>query len=612
MSAPLNDVGLAAFDSAARGSRDDLTGLSASTLVAGVFCGLAIGVKYPALVLTGLFTRRPIISPLVDRAWRSRTCWLRRWARGGIHGGSRRRGRYLRAYSTREIPSIRSSRAGSAVRGSRKSSRRSSVPLAPIPGSSRRARPADARAGAVRQLRPPVRAGLPALLPGPPPRARVAWRAPDCRLGYLFLVLCMTQRQSMRFLLVALGPMSVGVAYLGARWTSAAPYPPRYYVIPVVVLGLETGLSVTGARGRAGAVLGKETIQEFLGRNEPTYRVGRWVRHLPASARLIGQDLAGSTSPRHYPLELAHRRRTDWAGARVPPRTSTPEEGRLHPRHALPAVPQEAVEFDPTLGRMLARGCPAAVRSIARISPIPTESCDDTPSTSSSITPWPGEPKSLMSQRHPTLGELRATVQKGRHREIGNWLARRWGRPSAIYGTWLAVRLGLSAHQVTLAVLLRGSLGGAVAIGTGTDGGLPHRRRAGASRLLARSRRRPGRSLAQVPRAWMASITTTSCTISSQSGRLGFALGYGLACTVGPPGLGPRRVRDRGGVVPARASTMTAATRRSSSGSRALTSSYRVAGGSGGKPAPPAPWPRHGLGMLTWPAYKLCANRTWS
>ena len=44
-------------------------------------------------------------------------------------------------------------------------------------------------------------------------------------------------------------------------------------------------------------------------------------------------------------------------------------------------------------------------------------------------------------------------MQKGRHREIGNWLARRWGRPSAIYGTWLAVRLGLSAHQVTLAAL---------------------------------------------------------------------------------------------------------------------------------------------------------------
>src|SRR5947208_486984 len=58
-----------------------------------------------------------------------------------------------------------------------------------------------------------------------------------------------------------------------------------------------------------------------------------------------------------------------------------------------------------------------------------------------------------MSPSYPTLAELRLTAQKGRHREIGNWLARRVARPSAIYGTWLVVRLGLSAHQVTLAAL---------------------------------------------------------------------------------------------------------------------------------------------------------------
>ena len=65
-----------------------------------------------------------------------------------------------------------------------------------------------------------------------------------------------------------------------------------------------------------------------------------------------------------------------------------------------------------------------------------------------------------MSHGHPTLAELRATVQKQRHREIGNWMARRVARPTAVYGTWLAVRLGLSAHQVTLAALAA-SLGGA-------------------------------------------------------------------------------------------------------------------------------------------------------
>ena len=74
MSAPLNDVALAAFGTAAivawtrmldRPSR-------ASTLVAGVFCGLALGVKYPALVLAGF-------SPWPSFCGR---CWIRRGDQG--------------------------------------------------------------------------------------------------------------------------------------------------------------------------------------------------------------------------------------------------------------------------------------------------------------------------------------------------------------------------------------------------------------------------------------------------------------------------------------------------------------------------------------------------
>ena len=56
-----------------------------------------------------------------------------------------------------------------------------------------------------------------------------------------------------------------------------------------------------------------------------------------------------------------------------------------------------------------------------------------------------------MTRERPTLAELRMRAQKRKHREIGNFLARRYARPTAIYGTWLAVRLGLSAHQITLA-----------------------------------------------------------------------------------------------------------------------------------------------------------------
>ncbi len=74
-----------------------------------------------------------------------------------------------------------------------------------------------------------------------------------------------------------------------------------------------------------------------------------------------------------------------------------------------------------------------------------------------------------MSHRRPTLAELRARAHKGRHREFGNWLARRIGRPTAIYGCWLAVRLGLSAHQVTC-LALGSSLAAAGLIATGQRG----------------------------------------------------------------------------------------------------------------------------------------------
>ena len=79
MAAPLNDVSLAAFGVAAflawtrcfdRPSR-------ASTVVAGAFTGLAIGVKYPALVLAGLLTAATLLRPVLDPAWRSRRAAIR-------------------------------------------------------------------------------------------------------------------------------------------------------------------------------------------------------------------------------------------------------------------------------------------------------------------------------------------------------------------------------------------------------------------------------------------------------------------------------------------------------------------------------------------------------
>ena len=207
-----------------------------------------------------------------------------------------------------------------------------------------------------------------------------------------------------------------------------------------------------------------------------------------------------------------------------------------------------------------------------------------------------------MSAAAPTIAELKARVQKDRHREIGNWLARRVARPTAVYGSWLAIRLGLSAHQVTL-IALMSSLAAACAIGTG-------------NRLLFVI----GVALAhlgfwldhvdgQVAR-WRGTVSLDGVYLDylmhhAANLTLGFALGYGLAVRFDDPrwtiagfaiGLG------WAGLSLHNDCRYKAFFQRLKS----AAGSYRVDGGGGGRPQPPAPWPLRGRAALTWPAFKAC------
>ena len=232
-----------------------------------------------------------------------------------------------------------------------------------------------------------------------------------------------------------------------------------------------------------GLVAGRESAESLLARREPTYVVGRWAaRTCPRPRTLIGQDHRGFYIPRPYTMELAHRRRTGLGRHGESPGEIVArlrDSGFTH-LMLCPPVPETAVEFDPTLGRLLApwlagpgpvyredltdgdgvlRRYAIYELSDERLASAPREvPHDERDHADDEATDAPRD--------RPTLAELRARVQKGRHREIGNWLARRVARPTAVYGSWLAVRLGLSAHQVTAAAWLA-SLAAAVAIGTG-------------------------------------------------------------------------------------------------------------------------------------------------
>jgi hypothetical protein len=206
-----------------------------------------------------------------------------------------------------------------------------------------------------------------------------------------------------------------------------------------------------------------------------------------------------------------------------------------------------------------------------------------------------------MSRDRPTIAELRVEVQKGRHREIGNWLARKVARPTAVFGTWLAIRLGLSAHQVTL-LALASSLAGALAIGTG------HRAGFVAGVLLTHLGFWLDRVDGQVAR-WRGTASLDGVYLDylmhhAANLALGFALGFGLAVRSG------ELYWALAGFSIAVGWTLLSLHNdcRYKAFFQRLKSTaecYRVEGGAGGRPQPPARWPSRGWGALTWPAFKL-------
>jgi hypothetical protein len=370
MTAPLNDVSLAALGVAAVAAWLRLIDrpIAGAAAIAGISMGLAIGVKYPALVLFGLLAAilpvslwrtlgrdRGVESPR-KRGARSRrvaTLTLVYLASTALVGGVW----HARAYGHTGNPVFPYFRGifGAGLDVVLDPTRRAMavtpwnlltalVPMTLNP---------DRFESVSHQVGPVFLLVLPALILERAPRRVLGVTA----LGYLFLTICVSQRQSPRFVLSAFGLMSIGVAYVASRWSRRRTVPARLALgVLALLLGLETFQGVARCRHGLGVALGRESAAAFLERREPTVRVGRWIEtHLSADARLIGQEHRGYYLPRPYTMELAHRRRTGLAQPGSRPQEVVDTLRREGFTHLLlcPPVPETAVEFDPTLSRIL-------------------------------------------------------------------------------------------------------------------------------------------------------------------------------------------------------------------------------------------------------------------
>ncbi|SIO62827.1 Dolichyl-phosphate-mannose-protein mannosyltransferase [Singulisphaera sp. GP187] len=373
MGAPLNDVALAAFGTAAMVAlaRDYDRPRAQSLILVGLLAGLAMGVKYPALVLVGLLglaiaARRlgseADPSPTGDRP---RTWSSRLWLAGSglalfglialLVGGSW----YLRAWmdtGNPVYPFFRHYFGGAGLDEVLDPIKR---PMAVTPWTLITAlvpltlHP-DRFDSFSHQFGPAFLLFLPALLLEKAPRRVLAIVA----LGLAFLMICLTQRQSMRFVLTAIGPMAVGVAWLVSTWYERRTLPCRVLLLVLLlIVGFEASLAAARARHGLNVVLGRETSEHYLMRREPTYRVGQWIAaNLPATTRIVGQDHRGYYLPCDYTMELAHRRRTGLGRQGDSADTIVGALKRRGFTHVMfcPPVPERAVEFDPTLSRLLA------------------------------------------------------------------------------------------------------------------------------------------------------------------------------------------------------------------------------------------------------------------
>ena len=521
MSAPLNDVALAAFGTAAIAgwARFHDAPSSRRAALAGLLAGLALGVKYPALVLAGLLGLAMVASALRKVDYRRALLMTIVFAAVMLAVGCPW---YLRAFwytGNPVFPFFRHVFGGAGLDEVLDPIKR---PLAvSVINMLTALGPLSLQPDRFDQLRTTSsdRCSC-SFLPRNLTQAR-----PPCRvlaivaLGYAFMTLCLTQRQSMRFVLIAVGPLAVGVAWLRPKMVGTARELPGRILVAtmLIVLGLESRPWPWRARGTACRSYSDARTPAAISSavSRPGASAAGWPRISPRGRGSSARTIAAITSrvPIRWSWPTGGGR--GWAAAVNRPGTWSTTSSSVDSRTSCSArrfpKPRSSSTRPSDGSSPLAGTTLTAVSRRDRRRRRRDPALCDLPARRRNSRSE-GATMTHLVQPHPTLAALRATVQKERYREIGNWLARRIARPTAIYGTWLAIRLGLSAHQVTLAGA-GGERRGDAGVHDRCDPGVRRRSGASASGVLARSRRWPGRPLARdgMPRRRLFRLPDAPC-----------------------------------------------------------------------------------------------------
>lgn len=181
-------------------------------------------------------------------------------------------------------------------------------------------------------------------------------------VAWLEMAVCLSQRQSPRFFLACFAPLcAAAVAVIHENTGNynskkTAKINQAKFVFGLILCLTTISLNLARVRLSIMVVSGLVNKSEWLVSHEPTFWLGRWADfNLPRDARIIGQDHRGFYWSRSYSMEKAHRRRLGMNETNMNSDQMIRHmklQGFSHLVMAEP-IPQNAVEFDPTLSIIL-------------------------------------------------------------------------------------------------------------------------------------------------------------------------------------------------------------------------------------------------------------------